>query len=142
MAETTEFNHDKLGHIMADHLVEVPEFQRSYSWERVNVQEYLTDLEHARAKKSPYFTGTLVFAQPDDGADRRKIVDGQQRLATTALLLIAVRDRLAELGKDDLADNTTKRFLCRYNIREESDVDSLILSSADQDSYDVILARD
>lgn len=107
MAETTEFNHDQLGHILADHLVEVPEFQRSYSWERVNVQEYLSDLGRAREKKSAYFMGTLVFAKPSDGTDRRKIVDGQQRLATTAILFVAIRDRLAELSRDDLALNTT-----------------------------------
>lgn len=139
MADTTEFNHDQLGHILADHLVQVPEFQRSYSWERINVQEYLSDLHRARQKKSAYFMGTLVFAKPDDGTDRRKIVDGQQRLATTAVLFVAIRDRLAELGKADLADNTTKQFLRRFSIKEESEVDSLILSPKDQDSYDAIM---
>lgn len=140
MAETTEFNHDQLGHVLADHLVEVPEFQRSYSWERINVQEYLTDLHRAREKESAYFMGTLVFAKPDDGTDRRKIVDGQQRLATTAILLVAIRDRLCELGRTDLADNTTKQFLRRFSIQEEGEVDSLILSPKDQDSYDRIMA--
>lgn len=139
MAETTEFDHDQLGHILADHLVEVPEFQRSYSWERINVQEYLSDLDRARAKKSAYFMGTIVFAKPSDGGDRRKIVDGQQRLATTAILFIAIRDRLAALDKVDLAENTTKKYLRRFSIREEGDVDSLILNPKDQDAYDLIL---
>jgi hypothetical protein len=139
MAETTEFDHDQLGHILADHLVEVPEFQRSYSWEQINVQEYLSDLDRARTKKSAYFMGTIVFSKPGDGSDRRKIVDGQQRLATTAILFIAIRDRLAELEKNDLAENTTKKYLRRFSIREESDVDSLVLSPKDQDAYDLIL---
>lgn len=139
MAETTEFDHDQLGHILADQLVEVPEFQRSYSWEQINVQEYLSDLDRAREKKSAYFMGTIVFAKPSEGGDRRKIVDGQQRLATTALLFIAIRDRLSELGKTKLAENTTKKYLRRFSIREEGDVDSLILSPKDQDSYDLIL---
>lgn len=140
MAETTEFDHDQLGHLLADHLVEVPEFQRSYSWEEINIQEYLSDLDRARQKKSAYFMGTIVFAKPDTGSDRRKIVDGQQRLATTALLFIAIRDRLAALGKTDLADNTTTKFLRRFSIREECDVDSVILSPKDQDAYDLVLA--
>ncbi len=140
MAETTEFDHDQLGHILADHLVEVPEFQRSYSWEQINVQEYLADLGRARQKKSSYFMGTIVFAKPADGTDRRRIVDGQQRLATTAILFIAIRDRLAQLDKVDLAENTTKKYLRRFSIREEGDVDSLILSPRDQDAYDFILA--
>lgn len=140
MAESTEFDHDQLGHILGDHLVEVPEFQRAYSWEQINVQEYLSDLERARAKKSAYFMGTLVFAKGDDDSGRRKIVDGQQRLATTAILFIAIRDRLRELGKDDLSENTTKKYLRRFSIREEGDVDSLILSPGDQDAYDAIIA--
>lgn len=77
MAESTEFDHDQLGHILADHLVEVPSFQRAYSWEQINVQEYLSDLERARLKKSPYFMGTLLFAKTDDESGRRKIVDSQ-----------------------------------------------------------------
>lgn len=140
MAESTEFDHDQLGHILADHLVEVPSFQRAYSWEQINVQEYLSDLERARSKKSPYFMGTLVFAKTDDESGRRKIVDGQQRLATTAVLFVAIRDRLYALGKDDLAENTTKKYLRRFSIREEGEVDSLILSPGDQDAYDAIVA--
>lgn len=140
MAESTEFNHDQLGHILADHLVQVPEFQRAYSWEPINVQEYLSDLERARSKKSAYFMGTIVFAKSENDTGRRKIVDGQQRLATTAILLVAIRDRLSDLGKADLAENTTKKYLRRFSIREEGEVDSLILSPNDQDAYDAILA--
>lgn len=138
VAETTEFNHDQLGHILADQLVVVPEFQRSYSWDTTNVQEYLSDLEQARLKGNPYFMGTLVFAKPDEQQTRRRIVDGQQRLATTALLLVAIRDQLRALGKEELANNTEARYLRRYNIREEGEVDSLILTPRDQDAYDYI----
>jgi hypothetical protein len=88
VADTTEFSHDQLGHILSDHLVAVPEFQRSYAWEAINVQEYLADLERAREKGTAYFMGTLVFASPSDGNTRRIIVDGQQRLATTAILML------------------------------------------------------
>ena len=139
MAETTEFAHDQLGHILADHLVEVPSFQRSYSWERTNVQEYLADLARARDKQLPYFMGTIVFARPQMPSGRRQIVDGQQRLATTAILLIAVRDRLRAFNRHDLADSTSKRYLRRFSIQEESDVDSLILNPDDQDAYDALV---
>jgi hypothetical protein len=140
MAESTEFDHDQLGHILADHLVEVPEFQRAYSWEQVNVQEYLDDLSRARKNKSSYFMGTIVFAKTDNRSGRRKIVDGQQRLATTAVLLAAIRDRLRELRKGDLADSVSKKYLRRFNILEEGEVNSLVLSPNDQDAYDAVLA--
>ncbi|MCB8045069.1 DUF262 domain-containing protein [Microbacterium oxydans] len=95
----------------------MPEFQRAYSWERINVQEYLSDLESS-CQEIRYFMGTLVFAKTDDDSGRRKIVDGQQRLATTAVLFVAIRDRLYALGKDNLAENTTKKYLRRFSIRE------------------------
>lgn len=142
MAETTEFDHDQLAHILADHLVEVPVFQRRYSWDLTNVQEYLEDLSRARDSDSVYFMGTLVFAKDPEGDGRRKIVDGQQRLTTTALLLIAIRDRLADLGRTDLADNVTETFLYTYSRTEEKNVLTLIVSPGDQDAYDRILARE
>lgn len=141
MAETTEFNHDQLGHILTDHLVQVPRFQRSYAWAQENVEEYLTDLDAARAKSVQYFMGTLVFAKPDGAGDRRQIVDGQQRLATTAILFIAVRDLLAQYGKREQSEKTEQRYLRRYVLKEESEAVTLILSPKDQDSYDALLER-
>lgn len=139
MADTTEFNHDQLGHVLTDHLVQVPRFQRSYAWSQDNVDEYLDDLNNARSKGVPYFMGTLVFANPDDTSDRRQIVDGQQRLATTAILIVAARDLLALYGKREQSDQTEQRFLRRYVLKEEGEAVTLILSPKDQDSYDALL---
>ncbi|AIY16702.1 DUF262 domain-containing protein [Pimelobacter simplex] len=139
MAETTEFNHDQLGRVLTEHLVAVPRFQRSYAWDRTNVEEYISDLDAARKKKVSYFMGTLVFAQPSDGSDRRQIVDGQQRLATTAVMFIAIRDMLAQYGKRETSDQTEQRYLRRYVLSEESEVVTLTLSPKDQDSYDALL---
>ncbi|QIK65622.1 DUF262 domain-containing protein [Nocardioides sp. HDW12B] len=139
MAETTEFNHDQLGRVLTEHLVAVPRFQRSYAWDATNVEEYLNDLHAARTQKRPYFMGTLVFAQPGHGSDRRQIVDGQQRLATTAIFFIAVRDMLLQYGKGETSKQTEQRYLRRYVLSEESDVVTLTLSPRDQDSYDALL---
>jgi len=82
MAKETEFDHDELGHLLADHLLRVPRFQRSYSWDRRNVEEFLADLAEARRKGVSYFVGTVVFASPSVG-ERREIVDGQERHGTS-----------------------------------------------------------
>jgi hypothetical protein len=55
MADTTQFDHDQLGHLLS--------FQRSYSWDRSNVEEYPSDLASAREKDGAYFMSTVVFAQ-------------------------------------------------------------------------------
>lgn len=139
MAETTEFDHDQLGHLLADHLLEVPRFQRSFSWDESNVDEYLSDLEQARMKNVSYFMGTVVFATPSGAGGRRQIVDGQQRLATTAILLVAIRDTLRAYGKKKQADAINERFLRGYVLSADDDVERLILSPKDQVAYDALL---
>lgn len=139
MADPTQFGHDQLGHLLADYLLEVPRFQRSYAWDVGNVEEYLSDLATSRAKDVDYFMGTVVFARPDKEGGRRQIVDGQQRLATTALLFIAIRDRLRSLGRDRQADEVEKRFLRGYVLAMDDVVERLILSPADLSHYQALL---
>lgn len=142
MADATQFGHDQLGHILADYLLEVPRFQRSYSWDEGNVDEYLADLAQARTKNVDYFMGTVVFARPDKDGARRQIVDGQQRLATTAILLVAIRDQLRAYGKEKQAEETEKRFLRGYVLSADDDVERLILSASDVSAYGALLDGD
>lgn len=139
MADTTEFTHDQLGHILSDHLLEVPAFQRSYAWDQGNVEEYLADLDEARSKNVAYFMGTVVFAAPEAANGRRRIVDGQQRLATTAVLLIAIRDLLEVYGKVEQASELNKKYIQGYEISAEGVVERLVLSPKDQEFYDKLL---
>lgn len=142
MAETTQFDHDQIGHLLADHLLEVPRFQRSYAWESGNVDEYLADLKSARERDVNYFMGTLVFAKPGTASERRTIVDGQQRLATTAILLIAIRDLLNAYNKRKQAAQLEQRYLRGYVLAAEKDVERLVLSPRDNESYDALLDGD
>lgn len=142
MADQTQFGHDQLGHLLADYLLEVPRFQRSYAWDVGNVEEFLSDLTTARKKDVDYFMGTVVFARPDKEEDRRQIVDGQQRLATTALLLIAIRDRLRDLGRERQAEEVEKRFLRGYVLAKDDIVERLILSPSDLSNYQALLDSD
>jgi hypothetical protein len=142
MANATDFSHDQLGHILADKLLEVPRFQRAYSWERMHVEEYLEDLKKARLKDDSYFMGTAVFAKPLNGHGRLQIVDGQQRLATTAVFLIAIRDLLKEFGKSEQAKKMTERYLKGYVLSEEAEVERLILSPKDVTVYNDLLEGD
>lgn len=141
MAETTQFNHDRLSHLLSERLLRVPHFQRSYSWDATNVAEFLNDLKSARKRDSPYFMGTVVFARSAEDGQRQQIVDGQQRLATTAILLIAVRDLLTDYKKGDLAKHLDDVFLRSYDLESEETVERLILNPEDQPFYDALLAR-
>ena len=138
MADQAKFDHDRLGHLLEDKLLMVPRFQRSYAWDHSNIQEYLDDLTGARRSKREYFMGTIVLADSDE-EPRQIIVDGQQRLTTTALLLIAIRDQLRKLGKDADADSIETRYIRRYELSEGEELIRLVLSPTDLPDYESLV---
>ncbi len=86
---------------------EVPPFQRDYSWGEENWEELWLDLVELRQKTSrPHYMGALVI-QSLPQSEQYRIIDGQQRLATLSLLVIAALHCLRELidAKVDAADN-------------------------------------
>lgn len=142
MADPAKFDHDRLGHLLSDQLLVVPAFQRRYSWLEDHVTEYWSDIEKARAEGNSYFMGTVVLADSPDGDNRKLIIDGQQRITTTALIITAVRDRLRELGKDQPAQSVESTHLSNYVLAEEETISKLTLSPEDQPAYDAILVGD
>ncbi len=77
----------------------VPRFQRPYSWDRENIQEFWEDV--VQDNPQDYFIGSMVVYK--DGKQRYGVVDGQQRLTTITILLSVLRDKLADVGSNDLA---------------------------------------
>ncbi len=63
----------------------IPVFQQPYSWNAENACLLFTDVEAAsRRGDASYFLGTLNMSFEDMNASSRIVVDGQQRLVTTA----------------------------------------------------------
>jgi len=106
-----------LQEVFAGKVLQIPDYQRGYAWEEQQWNELLEDLEFLAAKKDHY-TGSLVLHnQPDTVFDKNgqrnevfHIVDGQQRLATTVLLLDAIREKLTPFDKE-LADGTRSAYI-------------------------------
>jgi hypothetical protein len=82
--------------------VVLPEFQRSYSWEKAHVTTFWDDLTLFEKKysqspgKASYFLGPIVLIERDDSI---LLLDGQQRLATATIALSAIRDVARSLDK-------------------------------------------
>ncbi|MFE2376209.1 DUF262 domain-containing protein [Streptomyces sp. NPDC059398] len=79
-------------------LYEVPNFQRPYSWSRDQLVDFWDDVILA---KGDFFFGstvTWVSKKRDLFSDTYSIIDGQQRLTTSAILLSVVRDALDEVA--------------------------------------------
>ena len=86
-----EFNMLGIGTVLLRNRLVVPLNQREYSWEERHVQELFQDLAGAISSgKQAYFLGVIVLTNGTEG--NLEIADGQQRLATTTILLAAIRN--------------------------------------------------
>ena len=86
-----------IGKLLLDRRLTVPRYQRSYSWTTDEVLDLWNDLIRALDEgHSDYFLGTVVLSatSDEDGdsdeEDVPSVIDGQQRLATVSLLLVAL----------------------------------------------------
>lgn len=142
MARTTEFTHSTLGKLLNDELLKVPDFQRTYSWEAENVEEYWNDILGALNRDEDYFLGTVVLSEIEDDRSFKNIVDGQQRIATTALLMIAIQRQLSAIGKNSAAEKIYSSHIADFDLEREEVVSKLYLSSEDQQVYQQIIANE
>lgn len=120
-----------VGSQLQNRMLAVPIYQRPYAWTDENVREYWSDLITALSKGSAeYFLGTIVIAK-EGVPGRDTVIDGQQRLATTQMLLASVRDEYQARGDNKRAQIIQSRFLSADDLATGSIVPRLQLSSDD-----------
>lgn len=115
-----DFN--SLDDIVHNTVFSIPDYQRDYSWSRGEVETLLDDIgalyetnsKSGVSKVSKHFCGSIVTIAFDEEVsrntrdilksprlknfDKMNVIDGQQRLSTLSLLLIALRDYAKENG--------------------------------------------
>ena len=90
----------------------IPRFQRDYSWEKKNCEEFLDDIvkglsyKDEKIETSSYFLGTMLFIGNFDERNDKEIqvVDGQQRITTITILFSAISDIFREKGEEKLSE--------------------------------------
>lgn len=83
----------------------VPVYQRVYSWTQPHCEALIRDSLAAAIEKREHFVGTVLYraAKTHGGVKELTLIDGQQRLATVALLAVAIRDAVGA-KKNELPD--------------------------------------
>jgi len=88
---------------LKNNLIKVPDYQRNYVWKTGGeIEEFWQDLEEQFKdlkkdnNKSGLFLGNIILCNPDE-SNTFQIVDGQQRITTIFILLIAFRSWLIKL---------------------------------------------
>ncbi|GAA7094618.1 DUF262 and DUF1524 domain-containing protein [Helicobacter pylori] len=119
----------------------IPIYQRLYSWEKEQCKELWDDIIKigGNDKMDRHFIGSILYVldRTTHSSNTLLIIDGQQRLTTITLLLIALRDYLSdEVKRKDIENH--------YLINSDKNGDEkfrLILSESDKDTLLSLIDR-
>src|SRR5690242_13482466 len=93
--------------------LEIPIYQRTYSWTRKECQQLWSDIIRS-ASGGAHFIGSLVYIESGiysvSSANAVEVIDGQQRATTLSLLLLAA----ARVGK-----NGSERIVRDYLLQDD-----------------------
>lgn len=122
----------------------IPLYQRNYDWKEENCEQLFNDLVklHQSNRKSHFF-GSIVSSIQADTEDRF-IIDGQQRITTVSLLLIAMVNafKKGQINAEDtkLAEKIYKRYLVDEYQEDERKV-KLKPIKKDMQAFDALLYK-
>ena len=129
----------------------IPVYQRKYDWKNENCRQLYDDLvKIINDKRNSHFFGSIVTSVVGIGGGiEYHIIDGQQRLTTITLILLAIKN-LIEKGiihsnKKNLNEEINQHFLIDHGSEEnikiklmpvKSDREALIKLFGDEEDYD------
>lgn len=131
-----QFESKGIGKLLRQGRLEVPPNQRSYAWGETHIRNLLLDLNEAvtqGAKGEEYFLGTIVLIGKEGEAP--SIVDGQQRVATTTILLARIRDQLNASNRESAGAYIEETFLSNIDIKSDARVPRIKLNLEDHEFF-------
>ena len=95
----------------------IPVYQRAYSWEQKQWDEFLEDLKEATKSDNHYFFGNVLLEKSNDEVS--DIIDGQQRVTTIIIFARALCNELQNRAKTEtLKSNMSNKEFIQY-IQED-----------------------
>ena len=101
----------------ADKRFVIPVYQRNYDWKTENCKQLFDDLKKViQTQRKSHFFGSIVSVFNPDGENMEfQIIDGQQRLTTVSLLLLAMynlmKNGVMTSEQGNLADKIFRTYL-------------------------------
>ncbi|MGE0199977.1 MAG: DUF262 domain-containing protein [Candidatus Melainabacteria bacterium] len=137
MSEQAQISFEQTGiaNVLKHHQLVVPANQRDYAWTEKEVTTLFQDLAEAVENDEAYFLGSIVTITNKDVIE---VVDGQQRLATTTILLKAIQSYL-KTSEKEIADSINSEFLSGFNREKREHIPKIKLNVDDNDYFKGIL---
>ena len=133
------FEQTGIGSLLSQNLLRVPPNQREYAWTQREVGQLFTDIARAVDANDDYFLGTIVTI-PRQG-EFLEVVDGQQRLATSAILLSAIRQYLKDIN-EEILEQAVGGFLTGIDRIRRTRVPRMTLNSSDHELFRAIVTHE
>ena len=116
----------------------VPVYQRKYSWLKDKQCERLWKdiVKMEQHEKRHHFVGAIVNISETNmpmGIHKYLVIDGQQRITTLTLLMIALRDYIKDNPCEEVDEETLTYFLLKNDHQKGEDKYKLILSDSDKE---------
>ncbi|SFV87764.1 RloF [hydrothermal vent metagenome] len=94
----------------------VPRFQRDYSWEQEHWEDLWEDIENSNEEE--HYMGYIVLQRNKEDKNAFSIIDGQQRLITLSLFVLASMSKIQNLinADKDSKDNKVRLDEIRRNF--------------------------
>lgn len=117
----------------------IPIYQRTYSWTLKQCEQLWKDIIRAGTDEtvSGHFVGSIVYIQKglyhSSSVPQLLVIDGQQRLTTLSLLLVAMGQAISQRG--DESDISQKKLYNYFLLNSEEDGDlhyKLLLTQSDK----------
>jgi predicted transport protein len=128
----------------------IPVFQRDYTWAESNCEQLWNDIVRIASANPPrvHFLVSLVYVPAGGssaGFTQYQVIDGQQRLTTWSLLMIALRDHIRETGFDGGDSGPTVARIDAYYLKNEQEGGKrrhkLVLRRHDQGALRALIDR-
>lgn len=83
--------------------IKVPDYQRAYSWDDTQIEQFLLDIKEYLDKDINYYIGHFLFEKNKDNEKIGYIIDGQQRLTTIIIFLSSAFEKIKKLNNGELS---------------------------------------
>lgn len=88
----------------------IPIYQRNYDWRKSHCETLFNDIQKMMKHHKDYFIGSIVLLQ--DQINEALVIDGQQRITTISLLMLAMANYLKNnKGESSLIEQITESYL-------------------------------
>jgi len=115
----------------------IPKYQRGYAWGKSESLEFMDDLKsYISPEQGSLFLGTFIFDLSEQANEPVRVVDGQQRLTTVMLLLIACREKAKRLRDQQMAQEIQNKITFKDQITGDSKGTRLIASETIREVFE------